>query len=314
MAVSRLPVALAAAFFATTASVWPSLNTDSHVSGPAPSAASASPFAVRAEPSPDAAWPPPGVRPAAPDPAPAASPAAGARSAPAAPDPASSSPAEGDGPAARMERTATGAHRLVVEQTGTFVHLSYREVASAGPDWAAIELRAGDRAPRSDVAVWESTDPRTLVTRRGLVRFSLDRGARPEVSAAEPPRPGPVSSSPVRTCRAHEDGASGFAVVCRVMGRLSGVRAIRPTAAKPLSGAWVWDVPRAGKAEAARFVRFDLPLVPGAAESGALAYVHAGKGVVVRADATWASPTEAPALLFTETSRAQPVSSFFTWR
>lgn len=299
MATSRFAVALAAAFFASTASVWPSLSPAPGGSKDA-SAAPASPFAV-AEPRGrwnGEAWPPPGVRAAPPE---------AARG-------ETDAPTE-QGPTARMERTSTGAHRLVVEQRGTFVHLGYREVASGGPDWASIELRAGDKAPPSDVAVWESTDPETLVTRRGLVRFSLDRGARPEVSAAEPPRPGPRSASAARTCQSHEDGASGFAVVCRVAGGSSGVHAIRPTADRPLSGAWVWDLPKkgSGKGSAPRFVRLDLPLSPGAAEAGALAYTHAGRGVVVRAEAIWPSEGEPSSLLITESSRAQPMSSSFSW-
>jgi hypothetical protein len=293
MPASRIGVALCAAFFAANASVWPSLNTRSDASkDPAPGAA-VSPFPARPSAPAPSAWPPSGVKAASvdrvnPDAAPASV-------------------------AARMERTSTGAHRLVVERAGTFVHLAYREASSAGPDWAAIELRAGDRAPKGDVAVWEATDPETLETRRGLVSFSLEKGAQPEVTTAEAPRRGPRSVSAVRICEAHEDGASGFAVVCHIAQGTSGVRAIRPTAAKPLSGAWVWDVPRTPKTKALRFVRFDLPLAPGGAEVGALAYVHAGKGVIVRADATWAAAGEVPSLLFTETSRVQPVSPFFSW-
>jgi hypothetical protein len=83
--------------------------------------------------------------------------------------------------------------------------------------------------------------------------------------------------------------------------------------AHPLAGAWVWDLPKVGKAAGPRFVRIDLPLSPGAAEAGAIAYVHAAKGFVVRADATWPSQSETPALIFTETSRTQPVSPFFSW-
>lgn len=294
MSAPRLGVALAATFFASTASVWPSLNTNSDPSKEASSAGAVSPFPARAAKAAEPAWPPPGVREITQE--------------------SADSAASEERPAARLERTANGAHRLVVEQTGTFVHLRYREVASAGPDWAALELRSGDRAPKADVAVWESTDPRTLATRRGFVRFSLEQGSRPETAPAEPPRPGPRSVSPVCACQAHEDGASGFAVVCSISNETSGVRAIRPTAAKPLSGAWVWDLPNRGKVKGSRFVRFDLPLSPGGAEAGALAYVHAGKGVVVRADATWASVSETPSLLFTEVSRAQPVSPTFSWR
>ncbi len=96
------------------------------------------------------------------------------------------------------------------------------------------------------------------------------------------------------------------------------MRAIRPASKKPLSRAWVWDVPRTvksadPKARAERFVRIDLPLSPGGADGGALAYVHGGRGVVLRAEATWPSAAEPPAILLTETSRAQPVSPFFDW-
>jgi len=287
MSASRTAVALAAAFFASTASVWPphegtrapDARADHHAAASLPAAR------VLAQTKAETVWPPPGVKP-------------------------STTPAD---VAARLELTATGAHRLVIEKPGTFVHVGYREVAAAGPDWAAIELRAGDRAPKDDVAVWESTDPSTLATTRGVVRFSLARGAKPEATVAEAPRPGPRDTSKVRDCRAHDDGESGFAVVCRITMETSGVRAIRPASLKPLAGAWVWDVPRLGKAPAARFVRIDLPLSAGGAEAGAIAYVHGIRGVVVRAEATWPSRDEAPALLFTETSRAQPTSPTFTW-
>ena len=243
----------------------------------------------------------------------------------------------------RLERSASGARRLVVQQTGTFMHLRYREVAAGGPDWASIELSPGDRPPPRDVAVWESTDPKTLVTRRGLVSFSLGQGAEPEASLAEEPRLGPRAHSALRTCQSHDDGESGFAVVCRIDKQTVGVRAIRPASKKPLAGAWVWDLPSRGGgplrpapsniASSAqvggarpsgepkpvsmprfdRFVRIDLPLSPGGAEGGAIAFVHGGKGFVLRAEATWPSRAEEPALLFTETSRIQPVSPFFGW-
>lgn len=296
MSASRLAVALTAGFFASTASVWPGPSATSprpHVAhGKAAQgiAAEASSLSLsKGKTAQDEAakvWPPAAVKPA-----------------PGAVD-----------IAARMELTATGAHRLVLEKTGTFVHLAYREVSAGGPDWAAIELRAGERAPAADVAVWEATDPTTLVTRRGLVSFALAAGTRPEVTAAEPPRPGPRDISAVRVCQAHHDGESGFAVVCRLTAEVAGVRAARPAAARPLAGAWVWEPPRAPFAKKARFVRIDLPLSPGGAEVGALTFVHGARGVVVRADATWPSREEAPALLFTETSRTQPTSPSFSWR
>src|SRR5262245_13007394 len=249
MSTPRIAVALTAAFFASTASVFPG----PHVKGPAkdpqaplPAAAFHAPAPARAE----VAWPPPNVREAA------------------------SAHADVE---ARMELTSRGSHRLVVEKKGSFVHVQYREVESAGPDWAAIELRAGDRAPKGDVAVWESTDPQSLVTQRGVVRFTLSDNSKPEAVAAEPPRLGPRDVSAVRTCQAHEDGASGFAIVCRISSLTSGVRAIRPVSAHPLAGAWVWDLPKA--ASGARFVRIDLPLSAGGAEAGAIAYVHGAKGV-----------------------------------
>ncbi len=285
MSTSRLAVALTAAFFASTASVWPSPHVGADPKAGV-SSAPVSPFeAAKSAPVTPGVWPPAGVV-------------------------ATKTPAD---VAVRLERTNTGARRLVVEKTGTFVHLQYHDVASAGPDWAAIELRAGDRAPEGDVAVWESSDPRTLATTRGLVRFSLKEGARPEATLAEAPAAGPRDDSAVRTCQSIQDGDSGFAVLCHVSMATSGVRAIRPTSAHPLAAAWVWDVPKAGKQKASRFVRIDLPLTAGGAESGAIAYVHGGRGVVVRADATWPSSREPKALLFTEASRTQPVSPTFSW-
>lgn len=285
MSTSRLVLALAAGFFASTASIWPSLHTGGGAA-PGGAAAPTSPFATaQTAPLADAAWPPAGVV-------------------------ATSAPAE---IGVRLERTSTGARRLVVEKTGSFMHLQYRDVASAGPDWAAIELRAGDRAPEADVAVWESSDPRTLATTRGIVRFSLKEGARPEAVLAEAPAPGPRDDSPVRKCQSIQDGDAGFAVLCSIGMATSGVRAIRPTSAHPLAAAWVWDVPKAANQPASRFVRIDLPLTAGGAESGAIAYVHGGRGVVVRADATWPSAREPKALLFVESSRSQPLSPSFSW-
>ena len=284
MSTPRLAVALAAAFFASTASVWPTPHLPS---APKPGARSL-PAAQKAPSpaSPEAVWPPTGIV-------------------------ATDEPAD---VAVRLEYTSTGSRRLVVEKTGTFVHLQYRDVASAGPDWASIELRPGDRAPKADSAVWESTDPRTLATTRGVVRFSLASSDKPEAKRAEPPSSGPQDRSPVRTCQSIEDGAHGFALLCSVTMKTSGVRAIKPTSAHPLAAAWVWDLPKAGKIAASRFVRIDLPLSPGGAEAGAIAYVHGGKGVVFRADATWPSRSEPSALVFTEASRSQPVSPTFFWR
>lgn len=282
MSTSRIATALAAGFFASTASVWSSPSAG--VSRPA-AATQESLFPEKAAALQDSAWPPSGVS-------------------------AMKGPVD---IAVRLERTSTGAKRLVVEKKDTFVHLQYRDVASAGPDWASIELRAGDKAPKGDVAVWESTDPRTLTTTRGLVRFSLAEGAPVEAEAATPPEMGPRDDSPLRTCQSIRDGASGFAVFCSIPGKSSSVRAIRPTSAHPLAAAWVWDVPRAGKLGATRFVRVDLPLTPGGAESGAIAFVHGGKGIVIRADATWPSAAEPASLLFTESSRTQPLSPSFSW-
>lgn len=283
MSTPRLAVALAAAFFASTASVWPTL----HLDGP-PKSNGNKPAAARltAPETRPMDWPPPAL---------------GTRDEPA-------------DIAVRFERTSNGSRRLVVEKTGTFMHLQYREVASAGPDWASIELRSGDRAPKDDVAVWESTDPVTLATTRGTVRFSLASSETPRAVLADAPRPGPRDGSSVRTCQSFEDGDHGFAVVCSIAKKTSGVRAIRPTSQRPLDAAWVWDVPAAAKRPASRFVRFDLPLTPGGAESGAIAYVLGGSGVVARADASWPSRAETPTLLFTESSRKQPLSPTFSWR
>lgn len=274
----RIAVAAAAAFGAMVSSVAPSQHAP-----PMRPALAITPAPEHKQAKTDAAWPP--------------------------------SHLEKTGPGdvtARIERTSTGAYRLVVEKTGDFVHLQYREVGSAGPDWASIEMREGDRAPKGDVAVWEHTDPRTLVTSRGTVRFSLREGTASDISAALPPRSGPIDTGTLRTCQSHEDLAAGYAVVCHV--EKQGVRAIRPTSSHPLAAAWVWDLPKSGKVRASSFVRIDLPLSAGGAEAGAIAYVHGGKGFLVRADATWPSAEEPTALLFSENSRKQPVSDSFTWR
>lgn len=341
MSTPRIAVAFAAAFFASIASVWPTPHlpgsrgaaepgreSGSLLAGGGTAEGRGSPFRGGGAESREVerAWPPPGLT--------AASASSGA----------------GAGVTARLELTASGAHRLVVEKAGTFVHLRYREVTSAGPDWASIEMRAGTRAPADDVAVWEHTDPQTLVTARGTVRFSLKAGggagAEPEVVAAVSPKAATRSDSAVRTCQSFEDGDSGFAVVCKVAPSTSSVRAIRPVSPRPLAGAWVWEEPvvfvtpkpappPSGPFQIAvkrapdpkpvrvaskppllgsRFVRIDLPLSVGAADVGAFSFTHGGKGFVVRAEAQWPSAGEAPTLLISETSRVQPQGSSSFWQ
>lgn len=316
MHLRKWAVGLLALFCTSTLSVWSSLNgTHSHDDSQ-PTKEATSPFSAPQSEKSNLIWPPPGVveLPA---------------------DKASSQDAALHEMGVRLEKTANGAERLVVEKKGAFVHLAYRDVVSAGPDWAAIELRAGDNPPESDVAVWEYTDPESVATTRGLAHFSLSstRGASdssrvpapqiparsqqdkaPFLTLAQAPLPGPRSVRNGRDCQSHQDGASGFAVVCAVRERISHIRAARLTAPKPLMGAWVWEVPRASKREQMRLVRFDLPLSPGRAEAGAFSFVQGGKGFVLRAEAAWAAETETPTLLFSEQSRTQPVSPFFAWR
>ncbi|MBK8254673.1 MAG: hypothetical protein IPK82_18670 [Polyangiaceae bacterium] len=314
MHVKKWAVGLAVLFCASTLSVWSSLNTGNVQNDSKATKEAVSPFLGPQSEKANSVWPPAGVMELA-------------------KDKAAQSDALND-MGVRLEKTANGAQRLVVEKKGAFVHLAYREVASAGPDWAAIELRAGDNPPESDAAVWEYTDPVSLATTRGLAHFSLSstRGdsdspraqtaARgepsqqdkaPFLALAQAPIPGPRSVRNGRDCQSHQDGASGFVVLCAVKERISHVRAVRLTAAKPLTGAWVWEVPRASKLEHLRLVRFDLPLLPGRAEAGAFSFVQGGKGFVLRAEAAWAAETETPTLLFTEQSRAQPISPFFAW-
>jgi hypothetical protein len=182
-----------------------------------------------------------------------------------------------DGPAdieARLELSANGARRLVVQQTGTFMHLRYREVTSGGPDWAAIELRTGDKPPsggrrrvgvdgpptRSSPAEGScgSRSPGAPAPRRRPPRLPSS-GRGPEARSTRASRT-PTASPGSRSCAASERaprgcGRSGPRARSRSPGRGSG------------------DVPRTvksadPKARAERFVRIDLPLAPGGADGG----------------------------------------------
>ena len=213
-----------------------------------------------------------------------------------------------------VEPRADGGLRVQVTRRGALVALRHRGASAAGRDWAALELRPlpGAAAPDRDALVWESTDAAKLTTTRGLVLLEQGAGgtrgthATPEarLALAEAPARGPSLRDEARTheCAAHEDGAGGFVVICRLGQEARAPRAVNVAGARPLEGAWMME---AGGRGGGSLARLELPRGAGFAEARALAYVRGLTAVVLRAEAVW-RPGGAPTLLLDEARRVQP--------
>ncbi|EYF02771.1 hypothetical protein [Chondromyces apiculatus] len=212
---------------------------------------------------------------------------------------------------------AGGGVSVRVTREGHLVALRHRDTASAGRDWAALELRTapGAASPGSAVLVWEATELRTLETVRGLVKVDGD-AARLVPSA--PPKRGASLSDPakVHDCVSHRDGAGGFVVLCRLGREARRARAVNVTGSRPLEGAWVVDEPLGRW----RVARLELPRGEALAEGRAITYVRGVEGVVVRAEVVWGAGGDGDegvgsgsagerrgALLLAASRRVQPV-------
>ena len=191
----------------------------------------------------------------------------------------------------RAEVTAEGgALRVTVRRSGHVIALEGAGVRTAGSDWAALRV---EPAPGGGATlVWEATDPRELSTARGIVHV----GERPpRLAMASPPEPVREFRERAHRCRAHARWAGGYAVLCRIAAKP--VRVASPIASRPLEDVWVLgDV-----------IRLDLPVSPGEAVGRMVTYADRGRGVVVRAEASWVAGEARPVLAMGWDERIQPV-------
>ncbi len=181
---------------------------------------------------------------------------------------------------------------------GYLVAMRHGDVRSAGADQATLALQPGDGEP----LVWEATHLDTLATTRGTLRLDAAADGAPtpqaRVRLAEAPVPAGRDERQLHTCLAHEDGAGGFSVLCRVRAN--------PTAAN-LSGddakANVWVATAAGRSPV---VRLDLPASTAGVDARMVGYAAGIDGVVIRAEASRVAGEDRPVLALASADHSQP--------
>jgi hypothetical protein len=195
-----------------------------------------------------------------------------------------------------------GAHRVVVRRRGSLVSLRDEGARSAGKDWAALRLAAGEgRGSTAGRLIWETTRLDGLVTERGLLELTAEGATLAGTLRAAPPSaPAAAWKSARGTCSGLHDGLGGFTVICRFAPgvRVTGVANV--TGARTLDDAWLVRGP------AGPLVRLDLPATPGGAAARVVGMVQGAAGAVLRAEATFFAG-EAPALVLEASERVQPV-------
>ena len=189
-----------------------------------------------------------------------------------------------------VKKTAAG-HVVNVRRPKHVVALkvgSERRVGMTSVDWAT-------KPGEATRLVWETTHEKTLETTRGELAWP---GGDGEVSVQNATlRPTTTSeSSASHVCRAHDDGAGGFVVLCRVD---ASAAAAAVDGDDPKRGVW-------SQAGGTTLVRFDIPMSGDGVDTRVLGYEKAGKGVLVRVEASRAPGESAPVLAILADSRAQP--------
>ncbi len=177
---------------------------------------------------------------------------------------------------------------------GHLVALRHGAARTAGEGEATLALADGGEA---EPVVWETTKLDTLATVRGTLRLDGAGKPRATLHVVEAPVPAGRQDGPLHTCAAHEDGAGGFTVLCRVHARAS---VANVTSEETSADVWV-----AGH-EATPVVRLDLPASPAGFEARVMGYSHGVEGVVVRAEASRAAGEERSVLALLASERAQP--------
>jgi len=205
--------------------------------------------------------------------------------------------------------------RVTVRRPGQLVALRTAGVRAAGEDWVAVRIEGeASGASEFEPMTWETTDPKTLATTRGLLRLAPEGSALTARLSLAAPAPVVRHEAERRhVCEAHGDGSGGFTVLCKIDGEGRRVGVANVTDPRPLEDVWTM-APQAPKKTGRRgstVVRLDLPLGPGAARARVLGYVDGMTGVVVRAEASWLHGEPEPSLTVLTTARAQPAAPRF---
>jgi hypothetical protein len=187
-----------------------------------------------------------------------------------------------------------GGYRVKLARKGHLVALRHGAARTAAAGTASLAIAAGDEEP----VIWEATSLDTLATVRGTLRVSDGKaGLRAHLRLAEAPVPAGREAKRLHTCAAHEDGAGGFTVLCRVR---ANAEAANVSGEDTHADVWV-----AG-AQEARVARLDLPASPSGAEARVVGYADGARGVVVRAEASRVAGEDRPMLTLLSADRAQP--------
>jgi hypothetical protein len=187
-----------------------------------------------------------------------------------------------------------GGYRVKLARKGHLVALRRGAVRTAAGEAASMVIAAGDEEP----VVWEATSLETLATLRGTLRVSDGKaGPRAGLRLAEAPVPAGREAQRLHTCAAHEDGAGGFTVLCRIR---AGAEAANVSAGDTRADVWM-----AGS-QGAKVARLDLPASPAGAEARVVGYADGARGVVIRAEASRVAGEEHPVLTLLSADRPQP--------
>lgn len=181
------------------------------------------------------------------------------------------------GPAVRLSHHG---HVVAIREGGE------RRIAMNEVEWPASSGRK---------AVWETTDAKTLATVRGALSWD-ETAPAPVLSAAVTPAVLDSQDASSHACRAMGDGASGFVVVCRVEGR-GGATSVETK--DPKEGVWTF-------LDAKTLVRFDLPMISDGVDTKVIGVERAGKGTLVRVEASRVAGERQALLALAADGRSQP--------
>lgn len=180
----------------------------------------------------------------------------------------------------RLLKVQRYGHVLAIRRGGS-VHVGMHEVI--------LPAAAG-----AEDLVWEATSPKTLETLRGRATAPADGKATFGNTVRLATVTGDVM--PSHRCVGHGDGAGGFTVLCSVDGMAA---AASVDGEDPKRGVW-------SLAGEKTVVRLDLPMNGDGASSKVMGYEKAGRGVLVRVEASRAPGELAAVLAVGSDGRVQP--------
>jgi hypothetical protein len=213
--------------------------------------------------------------------------------------------------AIRVTSTAD-ATKVEVRRPGELVVVRHGDERVGGASGATLEIED----PRADELVLiETTRPKTLATTRVVVRLgpkerSGGTGAPFVARLAEAPRIVARDERAQHTCRAHDDGLGGFAVLCHTRTQPNAASVTGDDAHENVFTMTGAPDLAAGASGPSSLVRFDLDARRDSVDAKMLAYNSRGKGVIVRAEASFLPGEASPSLALLSDGRAQPVPRF----